>query len=109
MQRRKGLFPDPEGPIMHMTSFGLPSRSMPRSPSSRPKLLCTASALTIGIGLIPSMPSGEQYGQFLCSRRRRMEGDQHLAEALQRGQRESALGAAAEIALQVVLTDGQDR
>src|SRR6202043_938647 len=82
---------------------------MPRSTSSRPKLLCTASALTMGTGLMPSMPPGEQYGQFLRRRGWCMEGDEHLAEALQWGQRESPLGAAAEIALQVVLADGQNR
>src|ERR1700694_3773486 len=94
---------------MHMTSFGLTSRSIPRSTSSRPKLLWTASAFTMGFGLMPSMPPGEQDRQFLCGRRRRVEGDEHLAEALQRRQRKSALGASSEIALQVVLTNRQDR
>src|ERR1700694_4379540 len=109
MQRRKVLFPDPDGPIMHMTSFGWTSRSLPCSTWSRPKLLCTASALTIGVTLMPSMPPGEQHGQFLWGRRRRMERDQHPPEALDRRERQPALRAATEISLQVELADRQDR
>ncbi len=51
MQRRKVLFPEPEGPMMHITSRGATSMSMPRSTSLRPKLLCTASARTMGVGI----------------------------------------------------------
>src|SRR6202165_4717572 len=109
MQRRKVLFPDPDGPIMHMTSFGWTSRSMPCSTSSRPKLLCTASALTMGLVFMSLMPPGEQHGQLLWGRRRRMEGDQHPPETLDRRQRQSALRAAAEIPLHVELADRQDR
>src|ERR1700682_990117 len=108
MQRRNVLLPEPEGPITHMTSFGWTSRSMPRSTSSRPKFLCTASALTMGMGLMSLMPPGKQHGHLVCGRRRRMECKQHAAKALQWCRREPALGAASETSLDVVLADGKD-
>src|SRR6202047_519255 len=108
MQRRNVLLPEPEGPIMHMTSFGWTSRSMPRSTSSRPKLLCTASALTMGIGFMSLVPPGEQHGQLLLGRRWRMEGEEHAPEALQWCRGEPTLGAASEASLDVVLADRKD-
>src|SRR5438445_6040928 len=109
MQRRKVLLPEPEGPIMHSTSFGDTSRSMPWSTSSRPKLLCTASALTMGTGLIALMPPGKQYGQLLRGRRRRMEGEQHPPEPLKWGQRHPSQRTASEMSLDVILANGEDR
>src|SRR5260370_42007317 len=95
MQRRNVLLPDPDGPITHITSFGWTSRSIPRSTSSRPKLLCTASALTIGLAL--------------TSARLPAEREQHAPEPLKRCRGQLALRPTAEVALQVVLADGQDR
>src|SRR2546421_493628 len=113
MQRRKVLFPDPDGPIMHMTSRGETSRSIPRRTSSRPKLLCTASALTIG-ALLNSTMLAARRGR--CGRRhlRRgrwdgVEGKQHAAKALEGRGGQAALGAAAEMTLQVILADREDR
>ena len=40
MQRRKVLFPEPDGPMMHTTSCGLISQLMPRSTWLSPKRLC---------------------------------------------------------------------
>src|ERR1700686_1258395 len=108
MQRRNVLLPEPEGPIMHMTSLGWTSRSMPRSTSSRPKLLCTASALTMGIGLMSLVPPGEQHGKLRLGRRWGREGEQHAAEALQWGRGEPTQGAASEASLDVILADGKD-
>src|SRR6266550_4270180 len=109
MQRRKVLLPEPDGPIMHMTSLGETSRSIPRRTSSRPKLLWTASALTIGALLISAMLARERHRCLRRNRRRGMERDEHAAEALQRRGWQSALGAPAEMTLQVVLADRQDR
>src|ERR1700688_2978270 len=47
MQRRNVDLPDPDGPRMHITSPGTTSREIPFRTSSRPKYLCTPSALTI--------------------------------------------------------------
>src|SRR5438105_3784494 len=109
MQRRNVLLPEPEGPIMHMTSFWETSSSIPRNTSSRPKLLCTASALTIGAPYKSSMPPGQQHWLLRQRRRWRVEGDEHPAEALEGRQGQTALSAASEITFQVVLADGQDR
>ena len=49
MQRMKVVLPEPDGPRMHITWPGWTSSEMPFSTSSRPKLLWTASALTIGV------------------------------------------------------------
>src|SRR6267378_3852140 len=108
MQRRKVLLPEPEGPIMHMTSFGETSRSMPRRTSSRPKLLWTSSALTIGVTLM-SVVLAKSHRRFQWCRRRRMEGEEHPPEPLDRCRRQSAHGATGEIPLQVILADRQDR
>src|SRR6266853_3431541 len=95
MQRRNVLLPEPDGPITHITSFGCTSRSMPCSTSSRPKLLCTASALTIG----PMLTSGAL----------RTNIEKHAPESLERRWGQLALRPPAEVALEVVLADGQDR
>src|SRR5438270_7664100 len=113
MQRRKVLFPEPDGPIMHITSRGLTSRSMPRSTSSLPKFFCTASALTIGALLISTVFAAG-YGrpgwhQLWWGRRWGVEGEQHPPESLQRCERLLPGGAAAEASLDVVLADRQDR
>ena len=55
MQRRKVDLPEPDGPSMHMTSPGCTSSETPFSTSSRPKRLCTDSALTIGSLIRPAM------------------------------------------------------
>ena len=47
MQRRNVDLPDPEGPIRHMTCPRGTSSEIPFSTSSRPKRLCTPSALII--------------------------------------------------------------
>src|SRR2546430_7508962 len=106
MQRRNVLLPEPEGPIMHMTSFWETSRSIPRNTSSRPKLLCTASALTIGTAVKSSMPSRQQHRLLRQRWRWSMEGDEHPAKALERRQGQAPPRAASEITLQAVLTDG---
>src|SRR5713101_6809914 len=107
MQRRNVLLPEPEGPIMHITSPGETSRSMPRSTSSRPKLLCTASALTMGVALMSSMPSRERHWQL--RRRRRVEGKEYSPQPLDRRLRQLALRAPGEVPLEVKLSDRQDR
>src|SRR5436309_3428578 len=48
MQRRKVDLPEPEGPSSTTTELGCTCMSMPLSTSRWPKLLWTASALTIG-------------------------------------------------------------
>src|SRR5487761_1436573 len=109
MQRRNVLLPEPVGPMMHITSFGKTSRSMPRSTSKRPKLLCTASALTIGVAAISVMQAGQRWGCFRRLGRRRVKGEEHPAEPLQRRQWQFTLRAAREVTLDVVLADGEDR
>src|SRR5579859_1530847 len=102
MQRRNVLFPEPDGPMMHSTSLGATSRLIPRSTCSRPKLLWTASARTMAVLLMSSMLG--------CNPRcGSMEGDEHTPEALPWRGRKIASGAAREIALQVVLANGQHR
>src|SRR5262245_61636543 len=49
MQRRKVDLPEPDAPSRTTTSRGCTSMSMPLSTSRWPKLLCTASAFTIGL------------------------------------------------------------
>src|SRR5215218_10825085 len=49
MQRRKVDLPEPDAPSRTTTSPGCTSMSMPLSTSRWPKLLCTASAFTIGV------------------------------------------------------------
>src|SRR4029453_3895728 len=49
MQRRKVDLPEPDAPSRTTTWPGSTSMSMPLSTSRWPKLLCTASALTIGV------------------------------------------------------------
>src|ERR1700732_434517 len=109
MQRRKVLWPEPDGPIMHMTSFGATSRSMPRRTSSRPKLLCTASALTMGVEFMASVSPRENHRELLGRRRWRVKGKEHPAEALDRRQRQAAQRTPGEVSLDVVLPDRQDR
>src|SRR5207247_4996363 len=109
MQRRNVLLPEPDGPIMHMTSLGKTSRSMPRRTSSRPKFLWTPSALTIGAPCMSAMLTGQHDRYFRGTGRRSMEGHEHPPKPLKWCQRQSALRAAAEMALEVVLPDGQDR
>src|SRR3989442_10437246 len=109
MQRRNVLLPEPEGPIMHMTSRGATSRSMPRKTSSRPKFLWTASALTIGAPCMSAMLAGQHGRYFRGTGRRSMEGHQDPPKPLKWGQRQSPLRAAAEISLEVVLPYRQDR
>src|SRR5512139_1087898 len=48
MQRRKVLFPPPEGPIITTTSRGATSRSTPLITCSAPKYLCKPLTLMIG-------------------------------------------------------------
>src|SRR5712691_10322644 len=107
MQRRNVLLPEPDGPIMHITSWGATSRSMPRSTSSRPKLLCTASALTIGTPPISVRP--RQRHRRLEWRRRNTTGEEDLLEPLPWRWRQLTLGASRVVPLEVVLADGQDR
>src|SRR2546428_8683827 len=94
---------------MHITSLGKTSRSMPRKTSSRPKFLWTPSALTIGAPCMSAMLAGEHERYLRGTGRRSMEGHEYPPKPLKRGQRQSALRAAAEIALEVVLPYGQDR
>ncbi len=48
MQRSSVDFPEPDGPMMQTTSCRATSKSMPRSTSSLPKLLCKPSPSTMG-------------------------------------------------------------
>src|SRR5258707_12766201 len=105
MQRRNVLLPEPEGPIMHMTSLGATSRSMPRRTSRRPKLLCTASALTIGMAPMSVRPRERNRG---LDRRRDVTSEEDLLETLPRRRRQLPLRTPGEVPLQGVLADGQD-
>ncbi len=60
MQRRNVDLPEPDGPSRHITSPGCTSSVMPFSTSRRPKRLCTASALTIGVAHRPGGRMREQ-------------------------------------------------
>src|SRR3989442_12442752 len=113
MQRRKVLLPEPDGPIMHITSLGLTSRSTPRSTSSLPKFLCTASALTIGM-LVISPVFAARHGrscrhQLRRGRRNGVEGEEDGPEALKRGRRQLAGPAPAEVRLEVITAQRPDR
>src|ERR1700704_4671672 len=109
MQRRKVLLPEPEGPTMPSTSFGDTSRSMPWSTSSRPKLLCTASAFTMGATLMSSMPPGERHRYLHRRRRRCMESEQHPPEPLKWGERRASQRAASKMSLDVILANRKNR
>src|SRR5260370_21088021 len=103
MQRRNVLLPEPDGPIMHMTSFGCTSRSIPRNTSSRPKLLFTASAFTMGE--LTSMRSRQHRGRHHGGGRWRVKRDEHAAESLERRERHLSLRTAPEIPLHGVLAN----
>src|SRR5437588_6477066 len=107
MQRKNVLFPDPDGPIMHITSRGCTSRLMPRSTSRRPKFLCTASAFTMGAFISTVLA---RKGDWLFRNgRREVESEQQAPEALDRRRRKFSLGTSGEVALDVVLADGEER
>src|SRR5690242_11424572 len=95
MQRKNVDLPDPDGPMMHITSPCCTVRSMPFSTARRPKFLCTPMAWTIGMAVAVT-PS-----------------PRHPAEpppdALHRRQRQLAKAAAREPSFEVVLPDVQDR
>src|SRR5260370_28825525 len=106
MHRRNVLLPEPDGPTMHITSLGDTSRSMPRSRSRRPKLSCTASALTIGTPLISVRPGQRNRG---LDRRLDVTGEEDLLEPLPWRWWQLTQGASCVVPLEVVLPDGQDR
>src|ERR1700694_5876206 len=81
---------------------------MPRRTSSRPKLLCTASALTIGVAAMSAVLAGRIQMRLHWERGRRVEGDEHPPEPLQRRQRQLTLGTSRKVPLHVVLAHGQD-
>src|SRR5207302_7278028 len=109
MQRRNVLLPDPDGPIRHSTSLGATSRSIPRSTSSRPNRLCTASAFTMGSDVMPIAYPVAMLAPRRRSRRPRMEGEQRAAKSWERRRRQLALRASREVPLDVVLAESQDR
>src|SRR5260370_41279997 len=106
MQRRNVLLPEPDGPIMHMTSFGCTSRSMPRNTSRRPKLLFTASAFTMGE--LTSMRSRQHRGRHHGAGWWRVKRDEHAPESLERRERQLSLRTAREVPLHIVLADRED-
>ena len=57
MQRISVDLPDPEGPMMQITSPFITSMLTPRSTSSAPKLLWTARSDTIGCSSVQVWPS----------------------------------------------------
>src|SRR5262245_18897425 len=88
MQRRNVDLPEPDGPMMQVTSPGWTSSDTPLRTSRRPKDLCTPSALTIGSeAMTPEPPT----------------------QTLERRRGQRATRAAAEVALDVVLADRQHR
>src|SRR3982074_2591485 len=82
---------------------------MPRRTSSRPKLLWTSSAFTMGVPLISAMlaPNGQRH--IGRSWRWGMEREEHAPEPLDRRQWLCPMRSAAEISLKVKLSHGQDR
>src|SRR5580704_10961298 len=101
MQRRKVLFPEPDGPMRQRTSPRSTVRSMPRSTSSRPNVLRTCTALTMGSAM-GSHPGG------LGQRRRRLDTDPEdaLSQTLDGGGGKRAGRSPGVVALDVVLADG---
>src|SRR5712691_5598909 len=82
---------------------------MPFSTSRRPKLLCTDSALTMGVGLTSAMLARQRNLPLGRQRRRCVERDEHPSEPLERRQRKLTLRAPGIVTLDVVLPDGEDR
>src|SRR2546421_1575015 len=113
MHRKKVLLPEPDGPIRQSTSFGDTSRSMSLSTSSRPKLFCTASALTMaGLLTLTVLAAGHgrcRWRQLRRRWRRRVEREQHPPEPLKRSRWRPPQRTAAEMSFDVILADGKDR
>src|SRR5487761_49082 len=82
---------------------------MPRRTSRRPKFLWTASALTIGVAAMSVMQAGQGWRRRRWLRRWGVEGKEHAAEPLQRGQWQLTLSAPRKVPLDVVLADGENR
>src|SRR5262245_9889876 len=94
MQRRNVDFPEPEGPMRQLTSHSRTSIDTPLMTSSRPKCLCTPSALTIA-------SSTSAPGRCVPER------EDVSAQPLEGCVRHQARAAAAVVPLEVVLADGQ--
>src|ERR1035438_10897146 len=114
MQRRNVLLPEPEGPMMHITSFGATSRLIPRSTSWRPKLLWPAAARLIGCGISDIRlgswvrpAQGRQVLGIVHERRGGVELEEKLPDTLQRCGRQHADRAAGVVPLDVVLAQGE--
>ena len=112
MQRKNVLLPEPDGPMMHITS---PRRDLEVDAAEHleaAEVLWTACASTIGVAISRS-PSSVRFGGdghvLRQPRRRGVEVEEHSPHSLKRSFRQLAQRAPSEVALQVVLTECEDR